>query len=245
MTEVLRQLLPPFLWTSIKRLRDARPRYYGLDNIDQRIEKYLGHRDGFFVELGAANGINQSNTLYFERYKGWKGVLVEPTPHNYLLCRQNRASTTQVFCNACTSFDYEGEFVRVMYSNLMTTPFGLESDIVDPVAHAQSGRQHLEQHEDLFVFGALATTLNEILLKADAPRTIDLLSLDVEGAELEVLKGIDHEMFRFKLMCIECRSRDKMIAYLEPLGYQLLEQLSGRDYLFGLKAATSTPSSND
>jgi hypothetical protein len=100
-------------------------RYFGLNNLDQKIEKYLDFDNGFFVELGANNGIEQSNTLYFELFRGWKGVLVEPTPHNYLNCRKVRSPMTNVFCNACTSFDYKEKFVEIIYSNLMTAPVGL------------------------------------------------------------------------------------------------------------------------
>ena len=81
-------------------------RYFGLNNLDEKLEKYLNFDNGYFVELGANNGVNQSNTLYYEKYKGWKGVLVEPTLHNYLMCRQNRSSKNKFFCNACTSFAY-------------------------------------------------------------------------------------------------------------------------------------------
>jgi len=45
-------------------------RYFGLNNLDQKIEKYLDFDNGFFVELGANNGIEQSNTLYFELFRG-------------------------------------------------------------------------------------------------------------------------------------------------------------------------------
>ncbi|MEO5623766.1 MAG: FkbM family methyltransferase [Dokdonella sp.] len=232
MKDLLRQLVPPLFFDSIKRARNLRPRYYGLDDIDRKLEKHLPHRDGFFVELGAADGINQSNTLYFERYKGWKGVLVEPTPHNYLLCRRNRSRETKIFCNACTSFDYPEKFVPVVYSNLMTTPVGLESDIPEPLSHAESGKNLLEAEEDVFMFGAVARPLNTILVESSAPKLIDFLSLDVEGAEIEVLKGIDHETFRFKYMVIENRSKDKLVPFMESIGYELVDQISGRDFLF-------------
>ena len=40
-------------------------------------------RDGFFVEAGAHNGVEASNTLYFEKKMGWKGLLVEPNPDTF------------------------------------------------------------------------------------------------------------------------------------------------------------------
>ncbi len=216
----------------LKRLRDSNRRYFGLNQLDRKLEKYLNFNDGYFVELGANDGVTQSNTLYYERHRNWRGVLVEPTPHNYLLCRKNRSPGNYIVCHACTSFDYEQEFVAIAYSNLMSSPFRLESDVDDPLAHAQEGRRFLPPAEDNFIFGALAKPLSTILDEAAAPRQIDLLSLDVEGAEIEVLKGIDHGKYRFKFMCIESRNIDKLTAYLAGVGYRFVEPLSVHDYLF-------------
>lgn len=230
--EVLRGLTPPVVWNLAKRLRNRRARFYGLDGLDEKIARYLPHNNGFFVELGANDGVSQSNTLYFERYKNWKGILVEPIPHNYLLCLANRSKDTQVFCNACTSFDYEQRFVEMVFSNLMSLPLNLESDVPDPFAHANRGKCLLSETDRVFTFGAVATPLNALLIEAGAPPTVDLLSLDVEGAEIEVLKGIDHERFRFAYLCVECRNIEKLSSYLKSVGYFLKEKLTHHDYLF-------------
>lgn len=211
--------------------------YYGLNDLDAKIEKYIPYNDGFYVELGANDGVDQSNTLYFERHKNWRGVLVEPTPHNYLKCLANRATTNHIFCNACVSFDYKDRFVEMAFANLMSAPIGLESDIPDPMAHAEIGKQFLASTDRIFTFGAVAKPLNELLITSNAPKQIDFLSLDVEGAEIEVLKGIDHEVFRFKYMCIECRNIAKLTIYLNSMGYGLQEQLSPHDFMFVNKAA--------
>jgi hypothetical protein len=100
------------------------------------------------------------------------------------------------------------------------------------MSHAESGKQYLEFTDEVFTFGSVAKTLTDILRTAKAPRSIDFLSLDVEGAEIEVLKGIDHTAYRFKYMCIECRDIAKLTDYLALLGYDLKEKLSVHDYLF-------------
>ena len=51
-------------------------RYFSLNDLDKKLEKYLDFDYGYFVELGANDGVNQSNTLFFERFRGWKGVLI-------------------------------------------------------------------------------------------------------------------------------------------------------------------------
>ena len=210
-------------------------RYFGLNNLDEKLEKFLNYNNGYFVELGANNGFDQTNTLYFEKYRGWRGVLVEPTLHNYLFCRKNRSSENKFFCNACTSFEYKEKFVEIIYSNLMSAPVGLESDIDNPLKHASEGKQFMQPFEENVSFGAVAKTLNQILIEAEAPNVIDLLSLDVEGAEIEVLKGIDHNKFKFKFICVENRDFEKLNQLMEQWDYVFIEKLSHWDYLFGLR----------
>jgi len=203
--------------------------YFGVNNLDQRLEKYLNYKDGFFVELGANNGIDQSNTLHFEKYKGWHGILIEPALNNYLECKKNRSIKTKIYCNACVAFDYSKKFVEIIYANLMSFPQGIESD-VDAIEHKSAANI-----TEVISFGATAKTLNSILKDANAPKIIDFLSLDVEGGEIEVLKGINHSDFKFKLMCIESRSFDKLNEFLVSNGYEFVEKVSHHDYIFRIK----------
>ena len=77
-----------------------------------------------------------------------------------------------------------------------------------------------------------ARTLNSILEEASAPLVIDFLSLDVEGAESAVIKGIDHQKFRFKYILVESRNHLKTKELLESFGYELLKTVSPSDLLF-------------
>ena len=207
-------------------------RYWGLRDLDEAIEKYLGFDSGYFVELGANDGKLASNTYYYENFRNWRGVLIEPAPNLFLQCRENRSAENHVVCAACVSFDYRDEFVRIVYSNSMSVSLNVESDIGDPRGHAELGRQFLRSDETVFEFGAVARTLNSILLEANAPRNIDFLSLDVEGAEIEVLKGVDHKTYRFRYMLIECRDIVRLNLYLKAADYRLLEKFNEHDYLF-------------
>lgn len=246
------QLLPPIIVRAIRFLRRSPPteppvlpaaavkqpvalpvrRYWGLRDLDQAIEKYIGFDRGYFVELGANDGKLASNTYYYEKFRHWRGVLIEPAPNLFLQCRENRSPENHIACAACVSFDYKSEFVRLLYSNSMSVSLGVETDIGDPRAHAELGRQFLRSDETVFEFGAIASTLNSILLEANAPHRIDFLSLDVEGAEIEVLKGVDHKAFRFDHMLIECRDIDRLTLYLKTVHYKLLEKFNEHDYLF-------------
>lgn len=217
--------------------------YYGLNDLDKKLEAYIDYDNGYFVELGANDGISQSNTAYFEKARGWRGLLVEPILHNFLKCKTNRSSENSYACAACVSFSYRGSHVQLVYSNLMTTPLGVESDLPDQHAHAESGKVYLTNGEAPVEISAPAKTLHALLEDARAPHIIDLLSLDVEGGEIEVLKGVDHQNYRFKYLLIECRNFANLQAYLNDQGYVEIDKLSAHDYLFADQRITKEHSS--
>jgi hypothetical protein len=117
----------------------------------------------------------------------------------------------------------------------MTIELGRNGDITDPIAHALDGNQFLQNNEYVHEFDAPAITLTQILLEAKAPQLIDLLSLDVEGNELQVLGGLDFEVFKFKYICVETRTQGLISHFLELRNYEFLAELSGHDYLYKLK----------
>lgn len=210
-------------------------KYYGLHGLDKKLEAYIDFDHGFYVELGANDGVAQSNTLYFEKERGWHGILIEPILHNFLKCKNNRSKENVMFCAACVSEEYQDKYVRLTYANLMTVPHGVESDIADATAHAESGRIYLPEGESTVEVMAPARTLTSILDEAKAPFEMDLLSLDVEGAELEVLKGLDHARYKFRYMLIECRDQPALGPILDKWGYTLLDKLTQHDYLYAMR----------
>jgi len=184
--------------------------------------------------MGANNGIAQSNTYLFELKKNWRGVLVEPSPNKFLECIKNRSSNNIFFCNACVSFDYKERYVPIIYSNLMTFSSELESDLDCKDEHFKNSIKYLDKAERTFEFGAVAKTLTEILHEANAPKHIDFFSLDVEGLELSVLKGIDFNEYKIEYILVECRNLEKMQKFLHSKNYSLVEKMSEHDYLFVL-----------
>lgn len=205
---------------------------FSLNRLDKKMEKYLGYKNGFFIELGANDGFTQSNTLYYERKYNWKGMLIEPSPNNFLTCKKVRSKNNSIYCNACVGFDYQNKYVDITYSNLMTFSNSLDLDIVDKDIHIENSKKHLKKHEVIFEFGSVAQTLTSLMDKSNAPRVIDFLSLDVEGAETEVLRGVDFEKYSFKYMLVEHRDFNELEQFLGDKGYSFIEKLSYHDYLF-------------
>lgn len=213
----------------IKKFRGGN---YSINELDKQLEKYVDYDNGFFVELGANDGVSQSNSLYFEQRRGWKGVLVEPSPYNFILCKLNRSPKNFIFCNACVDFNYKEKYVDIQYANLMTISKSLDLDLKNSKHHIDTGKKHLKKYEEVFEFGSIAKTLTSILTYSNAPNLIDFLSIDVEGAELSVLQGIDFKKFNFKYILIEIRDFDKISAFLKKFNYQFVEKFSEHDYLF-------------
>lgn len=201
-------------------------------DMDKKLETLLPHRNGFYVELGANDGALASNSYYFELKKGWTGILIEPSPNLYLSCLKRRAEKNTVFCNACVPFGFKENFVSMLYSDSMTISDSLKLDIGDKSEFLNGGQIHLLPGEKSFSFGARAATLNSLLFEAKAPKLIDFLSLDVEGAELSVLMGIDFSSYNFRYILVECRDVEPLEDFLKKYGYSKKEKLSHHDYLF-------------
>ncbi len=205
--------------------------YTATNNLDKKIKKYIDYKNGYFVELGANDGINQSNTFYFEKKKNWKGILIEPYKKNYIKCKKNRSKKNKFFCAACVSTN-KIKRVKMFYANLMTTSNLNKKNILK----IKNDKFHAVKKNKSKYFYAEAKTLNSILKTADSPKIIDLLSLDVEGTELNVLKGINYNQFKFKYMLIECNEFKKVFKYLKKKNYELKSYLGRDDYLFKHKS---------
>lgn len=230
-----KNITPPGIWDYIRYLKFRIFKFsnFAPYDLDKKLEKYLDYKYGYFVELGANDGYTESNTLSLEIKKSWRGILIEPIPGQFLTCCYYRSRPgNHLFCNACVPFDYDKKYVDIQYANLMSVSLNLNSEIQDIEKHLKSGRGHLISSARSLQFGTIARTLTSILDESNAPNLIDFLSLDVEGVELSVLKGIDFDKYKFKYMLIECRKLSTVEKFLKKHGYKKLEKLTHHDYLF-------------
>ena len=211
-------------------LSRSTPRYYGLNELDRKLERYLDFDRGTFVEAGANDGVNQSNTFYFERHRGWRGLLVEPVPDLAERCRRNRPKAVVEAC-ALVPFERAGETVTMTYANLTSIVRGAMKTPEEEARHIASGSalQNVAPYELQVVGRPLSELLDRHGL---AP--VDLLSLDVEGFELQALKGIDFTRHRPRFILVEARYREEIDAFLAP-HYAVRDVLSHHDVLYEVK----------
>jgi len=173
----------------------------------------LDFRNGTYIELGANDGAFQSNTKWLEDDFGWSGILVEPSFVGYDACLKTRPNN-KIFNCACVSFDYVGNEVMGNFNG-----------------HAMSsvGGSRLN---DSNLVSVKARTLQSIIDEGGFEK-INFLSLDVEGYELEVLKGIDLKRKQISFMLIEIYEKDKkeIFEYLSYFGYNFLENVTDYNHL--------------
>jgi FkbM family methyltransferase len=203
-----------------------------LNHLDDQLSAVLPTTPGYYLEMGANDGIQQSNTYWLEVERGWRGLLIEPSMNRYFELRANRSDRNDFACVACVDFDYPDEFVRLTYADLMTTAPALSTELPDVDGHIRDAVDHLPEHQEIVVFGALARPLQAVLDEVGAPARIDFFSLDVEGAELAVLNGVDHSRTRFAALLVETRSPEKVTELLGAEGYRHRATLSVHDHLY-------------
>ena len=192
------------------------------------IEFFQNKRDGFFIEMGAADGVLASNTYRLERDFGWEGILIEPIKE-YCDHIPKYRKASHVF-NICIG-ETEGtvEFTRIEgYSKLLS---GISKEY--PPEHknridTEVQRMGQQVHVDLVPCRKLISVLNECGI-----RSIDYLSVDVEGGELSVLKSLCMEDNLIRPILIGCENNyrsSEVENYLVSFGYVKVGSAGGDDF---------------
>ncbi len=187
---------------------------------DRLLAEYFGDKaHGFFVEVGAYNGIDFSNSYYFERI-GWQGILIEPDPDMAECCRQSRPNSKVVQCAVVNedsppevSFDVIDGWKAL--SSLSFTP-QLGSNSLPPELIARK-------------ITVAAKTLDQILTDCKVD-TIDFITIDVEGQEWGVLQGFTIDRWRPQIVIIErhtARPERKILDYMHQGHYQYIRTTGG------------------
>lgn len=166
-----------------------------------------GKRNGFFVDLAANDATILSNTYSLEKKFGWTGLCIEPNPIYW-------ANLTYRDCQVVAAVVGKERMEEVFFRFDGGDHGGIVGDGFD------NGKRHKRVSDPRYT-----VTLKEILERFDAPKVIDYLSLDVEGAEEFIMKDFPMSDYKVALMTVE-RPKESLRALLDQNGYKSIKRLS-------------------
>ncbi len=171
------------------------------------VRAFFDRPSGYFVEVGANDPQAGSQTWHLEQL-GWNGILIEPQPE--LAARLRQARRAQVFAVACSSPEKSGKLVSFYLAGPMSS--------VDRGAMAPGAQPDT-------VIEVPARTLDDVLTEANAPTPLDFVSVDVEGHEIDVLRGFAFGRWQPRLILLEDHVGDlRKHRFLTAAGYRLVRR---------------------
>ncbi len=168
-------------------------------------------REGFFVEFGATNGLDLSNSYLLAQEFNWRGILVEPakvwTDQLRLNRPESHIETLCVWKETASKVD----FIETDASELSTLKMFSNMDV------------HSDLRRNGKTYEVSTISLIDLLKKYDAPKQIDYLSIDTEGSEFEILNAFNFSEYSFGVITVEHNytpQRDLIYSLLTKVGYK-------------------------
>lgn len=182
---------------------------------DLVVDRLLDHkRGGTFVDIGAYDGVTGSNTLFFEMWRGWTGVLVEPVPAQRAKAEARRQSPCLPYAVA----PHAGEAAFIAVEAGFTQMSGLAQSY-DPalLARVRNDSRHSET-----ALQVPTRRLDQILAEAGITDP-DFISLDIEGGEIAALSDFPFESHKVGFWAIENNTATAEISrIMRGAGYELV-----------------------
>jgi FkbM family methyltransferase len=167
--------------------------------------------EGYFVEVGGANGIDLSNTYLLEKEFRWKGIIVEPAKiwHEELL--KNRPDVIIDRHIVWNKSNLYLDFLETQTAELST------------ISEFSSCDENTLLRESYRSYKISTITLTDLFIKYHAPKHIEYLSIDTEGSEFDILNAIDFKKYTFDIITVEHNytpAREKIYSLLTKHGYR-------------------------
>ena len=172
---------------------------------------------GYFVDIGANDGIHISNTFLLEQQYNWSGICIEANPIAYERLKHNRRAECVGACLDASEgvVNFASQKIDCGFSGIIS----MDTD------------RHINNINTCEVIRLKTTTLVRVLKQHQAPHNIDYLSIDVEGAEERVLGGFDFNEYQFKCMTIE-RPSQLLRMVLNDNEYILIKEIPNLDCFY-------------
>lgn len=169
-------------------------------------------KKGFFVEIGAQDGISGSNTYMLETEFDWNGIVVEPSRTYETILLENRK------CQIENSAIWSETGITFLFADLGHSGLSSLKNFMGEGIHGKT-RSESDFHE----YEVKTLSLNDLLQKHDAPKIIDYLSIDTEGSEYEIIEKFDFNKYDVRVLTIEHNyeesQRKKIYEKLINAGY--------------------------
>ena len=191
---------------------------------DKMIKKnfFDGKKNGFFIEIGAYDGISGSNCYHFERFLNWDGIAIEPSNIQFEKLKKNRKC--KVLNNAISNEVKEVEFIEVTEG--LTQMSGINDSSFERNFKIISNNQASKTDS----IKLKTITFDEIVPKN---KDIDYLSIDIEGGEMNLLKSIDFKTNSIKVISVENNipKEQNFKNFFEEINFTYLDRI-GQDEIF-------------
>ncbi len=191
-------------------------RYFSQTKQDEIVDRLTKCKEkGVFVDIGAHDGITYSNTFFFEKFRGWSGVCVEPVPEIFAKLKMNRKCI--LINGAISNSNKIVDFKRVYGERLEMLSGILENQ---DESHSERIEHHVNKNESKYEIIKMQTYTITNVLQEHNLLEIDYVSIDVEGAELEVLSSFDFDKIKVNYITVENNNKDQKISnFLSKSGF--------------------------
>jgi FkbM family methyltransferase len=197
--------------------------FYSQFGQDKYLEEniFKGYKNGVFFDVGAHDGATFNNTLYFAKKHHWKGVNIEPIKSVYDKLVTNRPHAININC-AVSNFDGTTDFIcNTGYTEMLS---GIKSNYDE--RHINRLQNELKQMGGTSEIINVKTKRIETICDENNITHIHFLSIDVEGAEFDVIKSINFDKLFIDVIVFEDNYKNKsddIIEYLKLKNYKIIK----------------------
>jgi len=202
-------------------------------DLDHLFRRFLGEREfGYFVEVGAFDGVIASNTWGLAE-RGWQGLMIEPVPDMASACRANHQNHPRVRVVECAVGSTTSDKVTLYLAGTLT------SANADAIREYETVAWAVDSLTENTVTVESAT-LDSILAKYVVPVGFDLLVVDVEGYETEVFDGFSIANWRPRMLIVELADTHPDLAATMSKDAKLSRSITKSGYVIIYKDRINT-----
>ncbi len=224
---ILRGIIRKRIWDCEKKL-NKNEKFFSEAGQDKLVKDnfFKNQHNGFFIEIGAFDGIEGSNCCYFEKYESWEGVAIEASPLQFQKLQKNRKCK---MINAVIGpEEKEVEFCEI------TEGFTQMSGINNSSYKDSMDRIQKKSNSKINIIKTKSTPFENII---SSNKIIDFISIDIEGNEKDVINSIDFNKYEIKVILLENNIPQKLnyINFFKKRNFSYFDRVGMDEIYFNKK----------